>query len=302
MEDLGRLDRLAAGTYLIAQRAPVGEQGGRPRARDVAGQLDHIAVILAGTLVGTLHVIEHAGADVEDRYGQAAGLSQLQAHERIVESEGLERLQGVVVERGLLLLVDEIEAGADDGDASDLAFTEDSAGFQVAKGLVEREVRQDAGVEREPAVVEQRRTVQNGCGLGIGGALSERSPFLKHAEQVAVDKRACLLRFQVDAFAQQNIAQQCEALVIAGIAKAGNQVVHAGADDAGFRSLGQALDRDARLAGERGPEEQEIRHGIQVALFEAGADGLVLLAGPGGVCVRGVDPIGGRRSVNKKDA
>ena len=37
---------------------------------------------------------------------------------------------------------------------------------------------------------------------------------------------------------------------------------------------------DPRLLGERGPEEQKIHHGVQIALLQTRANRLVLLLGP----------------------
>jgi hypothetical protein len=45
-----------------------------------------------------------------------------------------------------------------------------------------------------------------------------------------------------------------KALVAAGIAKAGNQIIHAGAQDPGFGGFSQGVDVNPRLAGERTAE------------------------------------------------
>jgi len=63
--------------------------------------------------------------------------------------------------------------------------------------------------------------------------------------------------------------------------------------------LGEVLDADAGLLGERGSEEKKIGQGVEVALLEAGANGLILAPGLDRTEGRRVDWTGGESGAEK---
>ena len=87
----------------------------------------------------------------------AVGSRQPQPDQRIVQRKGLQSLLGIIVVAGVLVLVAKVEAWPDHGHASHLAFAQHTAILQIAQGLFDREIRENAGVERNPAIAEQPR-------------------------------------------------------------------------------------------------------------------------------------------------
>ena len=96
-------------------------------------------------------------ADVENRHGYGVGSRQPQPDQRIVQRKGLQSLLGIIVVAGVLVLVAKVEAWPDHGHASHLAFAQHTAILQIAQGLFDREIRENAGVERNPTIPEQPR-------------------------------------------------------------------------------------------------------------------------------------------------
>ena len=68
---------------------------------------------------------------------------------------------GIIVVAGLLVLVDKIEAWPNHGNASHLALAQHTALFQIAQGLFDEEIRENGSIERNPAIIKQRRTVED---------------------------------------------------------------------------------------------------------------------------------------------
>ena len=102
-------------------------------------------------------MVDHSGADVENRHGYGVGSRQPQPDERIVQRKGLQSLLGIIVVAGFLVLVDKVEAWPDHGHASHLAFAQHTAILQIAQGLFDGEIRENAGIERNPTIAEQPR-------------------------------------------------------------------------------------------------------------------------------------------------
>ena len=130
-------------------------------------------------------MVDHSGADVENRHGYAVGFRQPQPDQRIVQRKGLQSLLGIIIVAGFFVLVDKVEAGPDHGHASHLAFAQHTAILQIAQGLFDREIGENAGVERNPAIAEQPRPVEkrrSGSSsrleqaLGFLGALRQGPP------------------------------------------------------------------------------------------------------------------------------
>ncbi len=95
--------------------------------------------------------------------------------------------------------------------------------------------------------------------------------------------------------ASHQALEKLKTLVVAGTAQTGHQVVHPSPQDAGLGSFSEALHPDPRLIGEGGPQQQQVHHGVQIALFEARANGFVLALGPGvPLGLVGVSQLGGQ--------
>ncbi len=170
----------------------------------------------------------------------ALALRQPQPDERIVQRKGLQSLLGIIVVAGFLVLVDNVEAGPDHGHASHLAFAQHTAILQIAQGLFDGEIRENAGIERNPAIAEQprppvenRRWIGNrirpGKALGFLGALREGPHLLNDSQEVVVDEHACLAGgARIDSLASEKAIQKSETLVVSWTPQARNQIIHPG--------------------------------------------------------------------------
>src|SRR5215475_11222871 len=92
-------------SHPVAQRTPVSDEIGRPRIRELARQLDDITGIHPGASASALDVIDHSGADVQNRHGYSVGSGQTQPEERIVQRKGLQSLLRIVVVAKRLVLI-----------------------------------------------------------------------------------------------------------------------------------------------------------------------------------------------------
>ncbi len=146
-----------------------------------------------------------------------AGSRQPQPDKRIVQRKGLQSLLGIIIVAGSLVLVDNVEAGPDHGHASHLAFAQHTAILQIAQGLFDGEIRENAGVERNPTIAEQPRPPVENCrrigncirpihirrsgkALGFLGALRQGPHLLNDSLEIVVDENACLAGERSDRF------------------------------------------------------------------------------------------------------
>ena len=96
----------------------------------------------------------------------------------------------------------------------------------------------------------------SGCGKALGflGALRQGPHLLNDSHEIVVDEHACLAgSARIDSLASQKTIQKSETLVVSWTPQSRNQIIHAGPQDPGLRSLGEVFDLDPRLLREGGP-------------------------------------------------
>ena len=167
--------------------------------------------------------------------------------------------------------------------------------LQVAQRLIDGVVGEDTGIERHSAIGEQRGAVQLRGRIGYGAlllfqlrlvlraggkGLRLRDDSLKVLENEDAGQASTLLGIRIHALRGEHAAQKRQPLIGAGIVQRRHYVVHARAQQAALGGFGEGLHADARLIGEGGAVQQQVDHGIQIALIQARANRGVLPGEP----------------------
>ena len=221
----------------IAERLPVRREPGRPRKPQVAHECQRVGRSAAAALSRTPHVLVDARVQIERRQAQIVRARQPIAHERVDHGKRLNRLRRVEVEA--VTLVDEIEARSDDGYAPDTSLAECARGGQAVHRAFDPEAGENRGVGREPTLAKQRAA---SCRIGPGRVQDtgrfdrtiDARDVRRHVRQRLAKKppRACapVVACDVEAVANQQIARELQALVVAWRRGASDEVVDASVD------------------------------------------------------------------------
>ena len=148
-------------------------------------------------------MVDHCGADVENRHGYSVGSGQTQPDERIVQRKRLQSLLRIVVVAKCLVLIAKVEAWPDHGHASHLACAQHAAILQIAQRLFDGEIRKNTRIERDSPIMQQprppvkdRRWIGNPIRLdkplGFLAALRQGLHLLNDSQEIVVDEHACL--------------------------------------------------------------------------------------------------------------
>ena len=228
-------------------------------------------------------------ADVERRDLERRSRCEPAAKQTVSDCERLKALGWVEVEA--FLLVGEVEAWPHDRHAVDRAGSENAAIPKTTHRLVHRELRQDRGITREPAVAEDARALgehrssigRPPRGFQIRGQLCRFFPHAREAGEQVVNRRAAPRRGgEIVTVRREHPPDLTHTLTCAGIGGGRDEIGSPPLIVANERVLNgliaslpalvellQQARRDPRLVREAGAEEEQIHHGVSVALCDA---------------------------------
>jgi hypothetical protein len=176
--------------------------------------------------------------------------------------------------------VREVEAGANDADASNRAGPQHAIREQRLECMIDGEIRADRGVGRQSMRAEERRARGQ---LGTAPRRLNRPRVLAHLavdaghERTEIDSRllASAGGRRIDAVANHEVAHEDQPLVRAWCCERGGQIVNASAHALGGALATanlRAVVQGARQLGECCAEQKEVDGRVLITTVEAGAD------------------------------
>ena len=162
---------------------------------------------------------EDTRAHVESGHVDASGRGQAQAHQRIDDGKGLDRLRRVEVVA--IELVGEVESGTDDGDAMHGAGAQRALRLHSRERGVDAVVDEDRRVGRQAPFAEQREPIGE-----VGRTCIEERARAQRAVAGHLERPLFEIGLRV-AFLRQHVAHELEPLVCSRRRDARNKVVDA---------------------------------------------------------------------------